>query len=63
MTTEKRIYVVTNREIEGGDERLIYAANAAQAIRHATQPFSARVASQDDLVRLVKQDVEVEKAK
>lgn len=55
---ERRIYLVIFEE----EERLIEASNAAQALRHATKPYKARLASQSDLVRLVAADVEVEKA-
>jgi hypothetical protein len=55
-----RIYVV--EEAEGVPERLIEATNGAHAIRHATQPFKARLATQSDLVRLIREGVEVEKA-
>ena len=58
--TERRIYRVT--KAEGIPDRLIEAANAAQAIRHATSPFKATLATQADLVRLIKEGVEVEKA-
>lgn len=58
MTT--RIYLVT--EAEGIPDRLIEAASAAQAIRYVTRPFKASVASQADLVRMVKEGVEVENA-
>ena len=61
MANGKRIYVV---EIEDADPeqapRLIEARNQAQALAHATEPFKARLASQDDLVRLVAAGVKVE---
>lgn len=55
-----RIYVVIDEE-DPSSERLIQATSAAQAIRHATQPYKARVASQGDLVRLLGGGAEVEK--
>lgn len=45
-----RIYLITL----GGEERLVKAANAAQAIRHvASKTMNCRVASQDDLAELL----------
>jgi len=52
-----RIYVVANKATkpdEAGQNRLVRAANLAQAVRHvAKDQLIAAVASQDDLVRLV----------
>lgn len=53
-----RIYVVTMRDPEEGKiqkESLIRAASSSQAIRCCAEPmFQAKVASQDDLIRLIK---------
>lgn len=47
-----RIYLVTNTQTN--EESLISATNPAPAIRHAAKKtFTARVAKQDDLVRLL----------
>lgn len=55
-----RIYVVTR---EDGEELLIDAPNAAQAIRHVTHGmFSAKPATPKDVARLVGDGVEVETA-
>jgi len=52
MTAPKRIYLVRN--VDTGDERLIRAANAAQARNHAARDtLSVEVASQDQLVALL----------
>ena len=56
--TPTRIYLVLFEE----EERLIEATNAAHAIRHCTEPYKARLASQGDLVRLLGAGAEVEKA-
>ncbi|MCE2661155.1 MAG: hypothetical protein LW854_23495 [Rubrivivax sp.] len=51
----KRIYLVRNTET--GDERLIRAANAAQARNHAArETFGVAVASQEQLVALLTGD-------
>ena len=53
----KRIYVVTIADTDGSHatEFLIRAATAAQAIHVCADPmFKARVATQDDLVKLAK---------
>ena len=53
-----RIY----RIIDGEGDRLIRAASAAQAVRHAASHFKARVASQDDIAELVGQGAKIETA-
>jgi len=56
MTT--RIYAVT-----GGDKvRLVRAPNAAQAIRHLTKPYTAELATQEQLVKALSDGVKVEDA-
>ena len=53
----KRIYLV----ISGDNERLIEAANKSQALSYAARTtYSAAVASQLDLVRLLKDGTAVE---
>lgn len=56
--TPNRIY----RIIDGEGDRLIRAASAAQAVRHAASHFKARVASQDDIAELVGQGAKIENA-
>ena len=58
--TAQRIYYVRNKD--DAQIWLVTASSAAQAIRHVTQPYEARVASQSDLVRLLGQGIKVEKA-
>ena len=58
MATVTRIYLVTT---SAGTARLVKAAVPAQAITHvAKQLFSARIASQDDLVEALSNGVKVE---
>lgn len=53
-----RIYLVTT---ESGTARLVKAAVPSQAITHvAKQVYSARIASQDDLVEALSNGVKVE---
>lgn len=58
--TPTRIYVVT--DTLDNDKYLVRAASAAQAIRHCANHYRADVASQDDLVKLVADGVDVETA-
>ncbi|OGB68599.1 MAG: hypothetical protein A2486_16190 [Burkholderiales bacterium RIFOXYC12_FULL_65_23] len=56
-----RIYLVTDRDTQ--TQRLIRAANQAQAVRHAAQSrFDIQVASQDTLVELLDAGQKVESA-
>lgn len=58
MATATRIYLVTN---SAGATRLVKATVASQAITHvAKSTFSAKVASQDDLVEALSKGVKVE---
>jgi hypothetical protein len=58
MATATRIYLVTN---SAGATRLVKATVASQAITHvAKSAFSARVASQDDLVESLGKGIKVE---
>lgn len=58
MATATRIYIVTSTE---GVTRLVKATVASQAITHvAKNAFTARVASQDDLVQALGNGVKVE---
>jgi hypothetical protein len=58
MATATRIYLVTNTN---GTTRLVKATVASQAITHvAKSTFSAKVASQDDLVQALSSGVKVE---
>ncbi len=51
---QKRVYLVQDA---AGKERLIKAGTPGQAVHHTYKPL-VRVASQDDLIRLRKLDVE-----
>ena len=58
MATATRIYLVT---AFSGGSRLVKASVPAQAITHvAKQVFSARIASQDDLVEALSAGIKVE---
>jgi hypothetical protein len=58
MATATRIYIVTN---SAGATRLVKATVASQAITHvAKNAFTAKVASQDDLVQALGNGVKVE---
>ncbi len=58
MATSTRIYIVTTTD---GATRLVKATVASQAITHvAKSAFSAKVASQDDLVEAVSNGIKVE---
>jgi hypothetical protein len=58
MATATRIYIVTGPD---GSNRLVKATVASQAITHvAKNAFTAKVASQDDLVQALGNGVKVE---
>jgi hypothetical protein len=58
MATSTRIYIVTSTD---GATRLVKATVASQAITHvAKNEFTAKVASQDDLVQALSNGVKVE---
>lgn len=58
MATATRIYIVTGND---GTTRLVKATVASQAITHvAKNAFTAKVASQDDLVQALSNGVKVE---
>jgi hypothetical protein len=58
MATATRIYIVTSTD---GTTRLVKATVASQAITHvAKNAFTAKVASQDDLVQALGNGVKVE---
>lgn len=61
QVTEKktRIYRVTNNN---GMERLVEASSQAQAERHVALPIKASIATQVQLVNLVRSGVEIERA-
>lgn len=57
---KKRIYIISGRHTT--DTRLVRAASPAQAARHVIQSlFDVAIASQDELVRYVR-DIDVEEA-
>ena len=55
-----RIYVVTDSETDA--KRLVRAGSRAQAITHVSQRFGAAVATQEQLVALLDDQVLVETA-
>jgi len=55
---EQRIYVVTDVD----DQRLIKARSSTKAAHYAASNLQVRLASQNDLVRLLSEGVEVEDA-
>jgi hypothetical protein len=58
MATATRVYIVTGPD---GSNRLIKATVASQAITHvAKSAFSAKVASQDDLIAELSKGTKVE---
>ena len=58
MATSTRIYIVTSTD---GATRLVKATVASQAITHvAKNTFTAKVASQDDLVEALSNGIKVE---
>lgn len=59
--SKTRIYVVHDADLDQAS--LVRAISASQAITHVTKPrFSASVASQDQLVKLLGEGVEVKDA-
>lgn len=59
-TTTKRVYRVTDRD---GSTRMVWAYNRSQAIRHASeQDYSANVASQSEIIQMVRAGVPEEEA-
>jgi len=58
MATSTRIYIVSTQD---GTNRLVKATVASQAITHvAKNAFTAKVASQDDLVQALSNGIKVE---
>lgn len=58
------IYVVSKKVAEEGDKpRLVRAKNQSAALKHVSDELQVAHASQDDLVRIVGQGVQVEDAK
>lgn len=55
-----RIYAVTDSETDA--KRLVRAGSRAQAIAHVSQRFGAAVATQEQLVALLDDQVMVERA-
>jgi hypothetical protein len=56
--TQSRIYTVTDGDTD--EKHLVRAASVAQAVAHVSKRFHAVVATQDQLVALVGEGVEVE---
>lgn len=62
--SQTRIYVVTDTDTDTDDSYkfLVRAASKAQAIAHLSKRFSAEVASQEQLVKLMGGQVLIETA-
>lgn len=60
MTTS-RIYIVCDTASQE-PPRLVRAISQAHALKHVTKPFTASVATQDELVRWIGDGAEVENA-
>lgn len=56
--TQTRIYTVTDGETD--EKYLVRASSVAQAVAHVSKRFRANVASQEELVRLLDEDIDVE---
>lgn len=56
--TQTRIYTVTDGDTD--EKYLVRAASVAQAVAHVSKRFRAAVASQDQLVKLLGDGIEVE---
>ena len=62
MATQTRIYTVSDKQT--GDARLVRATHPTHALMHVARvAYAVRVASQDDLIQMIPQGVEVEDAK
>jgi len=59
MAAAYRIYLVRSDDASV-PERLVRAQNPAQVVAHIAKPLDIRVASQDDLVKALTSDVDVE---
>ena len=59
--TKARIYIVEDGEPTSAP-RLVRAISQSQAIKHVTKPFSAVVATQDQLVEALDNGIKVESA-
>jgi len=59
MAAAYRIYLVRS-DNTNVPERLVRAQNPAQVVAHIAKPLDIRVASQDDLVKALTSDVDVE---
>ena len=58
-TRKMKVYIVTDRD---GNERLVRAYTAADALRHVTPTFNVALADQDDIILLMAAGVAVETA-
>lgn len=56
-TRKMKVYIVTDRD---GNERLVRAYTAADALRHVTPTFNVTPADQDDIISLMASGVAVE---
>jgi hypothetical protein len=58
-TRKMKVYIVTDRD---GNERLVRAYTAGQAVAHVTPTFNVTLADQDDIISLMAAGVAVETA-
>ena len=58
-TRKMKVYIVTDRD---GNERLVRAYTAGQAVAHVTPTFNVTLADQDDIILLMAAGVAVETA-
>ena len=58
-TRKMKVYIVTDRD---GNERLVRAYTAGQAVAHVTPTFHVMPADQDDIISLMASGVAVETA-
>jgi hypothetical protein len=56
--SQTRIYAVTDGDTD--EKYLVRASTTAQAIAHVSKRFRAAVATQDELVKLIADGIEVE---
>lgn len=56
-TTKPHIYVV---EIANGEKKMVRTTSRSKAIKHVIFPIEAHIASQDELVALLGQQIDVE---
>jgi hypothetical protein len=60
--SKARIYIVDDASDTKAAPRLVRAISQSQAIKHVTKPFTASVATQDQLIEALDNGVKVENA-